>query len=223
MRSHPQRPAPRRRLLALGALAGALAISAPAVASAHGASPSLDGAPTPPSPPGDGAKAEAILAEVAAHAKDAAAQKLVAGPVHDAKVALERARGARVSGDDAHAKMLDGLALELAGTARDVQRAAEAEARSFATVQKARDLSTKLERARALLEETQARRGRATAELDKAEADAKAANDAAAQAEQKRLEHGGRKHVAPAKPTAQKGGGKPGKKHGAAVAKGGKP
>jgi hypothetical protein len=200
-------------------MAGALAALLPVEASAHGATTTLDGAPTPPSPPGDGAKAEAILADVAARAKDAAAQKLVERPVHDAKLALERARGARVSGDEAHAAMLDGLALELAESARDLGRAAAGEAASLAAVKDARELVTKVERARTLLEETQARRGRAVAELQKAEADAKAASDSAADAEQKRLEGKGHKAPAKKKPAAKAAGKKSASK---AVAKGGK-
>jgi hypothetical protein len=202
-------------------MAGALAALLPAEASAHGgATTTLDGAPTPPSPPGDGAKAEAILADVAARAKDAAAQKLVERPVHDAKIALERARGARVSGDETHAAMLDGLALELAESARDLERAAAAEVASLAAVKDARELGTKVERARTLLEETQARRGRAVAELQKAEADAKAASESAADAEQKRLEGKGHKAPAKKKKPAAKAAGK--KNASKAVAKGGK-
>ena len=57
------------------------------------------------------------------------AAQVTAEPVKSAKRALERAHGARAAGDEPHARMLDGLALEWAEAARDLDRAAAAEAR----------------------------------------------------------------------------------------------
>ena len=141
-----------------------------------------------------------ILKEIdVAVAKDAGLAPIVASSVEKAKLALERAHGARVSGDLAHARMLDGLALECAETARELTRAAGAEEKALRAAKAARDASTHVERARALLEEAQARRGRAAGELDKADADAKDAAAQAAEAEKKRIESGGkRKGGAPA-------------------------
>jgi hypothetical protein len=143
----------------------------------------------PPAPPGDGATAEALLKEIEARAaRDAGTAKVVAAAVENAKKSLERAHGARVSGDGLHARLLDGLALEWAETARDLERAAAAEQSSLVAAKAAADATTQADRARSLLEETQARRQRAAAELDKAEADAKEAAKAAAAAEQDRIE-----------------------------------
>lgn len=166
-------------LLAVALLAG------PARAhSGGGSGPPVE---VPPPPPGDGATAFALLREVDAKAKDPRTLKLVADPVRQAKKALERAHGARASGDGAHAKMLDGLALEWAETARDLLRAAAAERAATQSAAAAKEAAGKAERARALLEETQARRGRAEAELQRLEAEARTSSDAAAKAEEARI------------------------------------
>jgi hypothetical protein len=169
--------------------------------------------PTPSAPPGDGATAARIIKDVEAKAKDAPAKaKIVAEPLAAAKKALQRAAGARSVGDAVHARMLDGLALEWAEVARDLQRAAAAEDEALVAARKARDLDVQVERARALLEETQARRGRAAADLERAEAAAKEAAKKPAGAEADRVEKG-RKKDAPAKDKSAKpgaGGAKPG-------------
>ena len=68
--------------------------AAPAVASAHGGGVTLP-SETPPSPAGDGATAQQIIKDLSAKAeKDAETAKVVAGPVGQAKKALERAFGA---------------------------------------------------------------------------------------------------------------------------------
>jgi hypothetical protein len=86
-------------------------------------------------------------------------------PVAEAKRALERAAGARAGGDAKHGERLEGLAREWAETARDLLRAIGAEADAGALQLATADASTQGERARALLEEAIARRGRAEAEL----------------------------------------------------------
>jgi hypothetical protein len=157
---------------------------------AHGGGAAMP-SEVPPSPPGDGASAQAILRELEAPhgdaANDAERGRVTAEPIKSAKHALERAHGARAAGDALHARMLDGLALEWAETARDLDRAATAERAAQATGKKAYDAQTKAERARALLEETQARRGRAAAELEHVQSEAKDAARGAADAETQRI------------------------------------
>jgi hypothetical protein len=144
--------------------------------------------PRPPAPPGDGAKAEQILKDLAPRADhDPRVAAVVRAPRDAAKLSLERAHGALTAGDKAHASMLFGLALEWAETARDLERAAEAEQVSASAAKSASAATTQADRARALLGETQARRARAAAELDKAEGEAKDAGHRAAEAEQQRL------------------------------------
>ncbi|APR86966.1 hypothetical protein A7982_12315 [Minicystis rosea] len=172
----------------------------------------------PPAPPGDGANAQVILRELAEKAaKDADAANVMDEPIKSAKRALERAHGARVSGNDAVAHELDALALAWAEAARDLERAAAAERVATVAAQKANEVQTKVERARALLEETQARRGRAAAELARAEADAKEAARGAGDAEAQRIE-AAKKKGGKAPAAAPKGGAAKGKPAG----KGGK-
>ncbi|CAN91232.1 hypothetical protein predicted by Glimmer/Critica [Sorangium cellulosum So ce56] len=219
MRSRPiPRDARQRRwsqalLLALAATLG----SADALAHGGGEKP-LATVPAPP--PGDGAKAAQILREIegrvappptavageksaggeetavgapiAASGPSPGAAKVVAEPMAHAKRALQRAHGARAAGDATNARRLDAVALEWAEAARTLLRAAAAEAAAVEAAKRAREVETKLERARALLEETQARRGRAAAELERIEAEAREATRAAANVEAQRIEAGKR-------------------------------
>lgn len=182
-------------------------------ASAQANPPAPSPMPTPPAPPGDGATAMKILKVLEAGMKDERMAKVVAEPLGQAKRALERAHGARMAGDREHARLLDGLALEWAETARDLARAVATEDAALATARKAREVEVQVERARALLEETQARRGRAAAELERAEADAREAASRAATAEEERVKGGrtkggakaGQKGADQGKPDAKKG------------------
>lgn len=186
-------------LFAAALIVSLVPLGAPSAALAHGGG-SVMPAEVPKAPPGEGATAQEILRELEAKAaKEPETTKVIAEPVKSARRALERAHGARMAGDDLHARMLDGLALEWAEAARELDRAAAAERVAMMTSQRAHDVQTKAERARALLEETQARRERAAAELTKAEADAKAAASGAADAEGRRIEA--------AKKRGHKGGG----------------
>jgi hypothetical protein len=117
----------------------------------------------------DRATAEQILAGATSSSAQAA---LLKAPSDEAKKALERARGARQSGDVAHAELLEGLAREWAEIARDLARAAAIEADAGALETSAAQAALRAERARALLEEAISRRGRAEAELEKLSADA---------------------------------------------------
>jgi hypothetical protein len=126
-------------------------------------------ASTPGQPPQAVASAAPSASAAAASSADT---NLVRVPVDEARRALERAGGARRSGDIRHAELLEGLAREWAETARDVLRAAAVEADAGALELAAADAGLRAERARALLEESIARRGRAEAELATLSADA---------------------------------------------------
>ena len=117
----------------------------------------------------DRAIAEQILAGAGSSSANAA---LLRAPLEEAKKALERARGARASGDVPHAELLEGLAREWAETARDLSRAAALEADAGALDTAAAQANLRAEKARALLEEAISRRGRAEAELEKLSASA---------------------------------------------------
>jgi hypothetical protein len=118
---------------------------------------------------GDRAAAEAILTELGAPSASASASAsagLYARPLGEAKQALERARGARESGDVARAELLEGLAREWAETASDTVRAARAEGEAALVEEKSAQAVVQAERARTLLEESIAHRGEARARLD---------------------------------------------------------
>lgn len=181
-----RRPVHARSLFVIALAVASPALYPTASARAHGGE--LVNASRPPAPPGNGATAEKLLVEIEARAaRDAGTAKVVAAAVENAKKSLERAHGARAATDTAHAAMLDGLALEWAETARDLERAAAAEQSALVAAKAAADATTQADRARSLLEETQARRQRAQAELEKAELDAKQAAKAAATAEEERI------------------------------------
>ena len=114
------------------------------------------------------AEAESSLKSLDAEAKS---KELVAPLVARAQKALERALAARRSGDQAHGSQLEALALELASAAKDLVRTHAAEAAAKASEEKALDLETRVVRARALVEQAAARRGRASERLRAVEAE----------------------------------------------------
>lgn len=79
--------------------------------------------------------------------------------------ALERATRMRVAGDEAHARLAEGLGREWAETARDLARAVEVEKQARASELAAMEAGGRVERERALLEDAIARAGRLRAEL----------------------------------------------------------
>jgi colicin import membrane protein len=79
--------------------------------------------------------------------------------------ALERAANARRAGDQRHGSELEALALELSQSAVDLVREKQAQGRVDETEQKAQAAETRVMRARALVEQTAARRGRAAERL----------------------------------------------------------
>ena len=93
-------------------------------------------------------------------AKDAARDALA-----EAQRALTRADRARLAGDQRHGAALETLALEWAEAARDLARRAAAEARAFALEKDEGEASASLEKARTLIEQTNARRNRAEVQL----------------------------------------------------------
>ncbi len=110
--------------------------------------------------------AETILKEVE---HDEAHKSLAAEAVANAHSALERAARMRSGGDEAHARLADGLARDWAEGARDLVGAATVETRAHAAQRDALDAGARVERERALLEEAIARVGRLRAQLDDAE------------------------------------------------------
>src|SRR5271165_3485745 len=114
----------------------------------------------------DHAAATAIVQQIG---QDPAHASLAAAPIANARDAMERATRLRAVGDEAHAKAADGLAREWADSARDIARAADAEAAAAQIRRKAVDAQAQLERTRALVEEGIARVGRLTAELNQIE------------------------------------------------------
>jgi hypothetical protein len=117
----------------------------------------------------DRASAEAALREVESAPKKEVAAEMIAR----ARAALERGTRLRAAGDEAHARLADGLARTWAEAARDVLRAVDVEERAQAARRAATDAGVLAERERALLEEGIAQSGRLRAQLDTVEKDAK--------------------------------------------------
>ena len=114
----------------------------------------------------DRSAAESTLANLE---KDPHTKKLCADPIAQARAALERAHRMRVAGDDKHARLAEGLALEWAKVADELARADAAETRAAAALAAASDAGAHVERERALLEQQLAENGRLGAELAKVE------------------------------------------------------
>lgn len=147
---------PRRlstlKTAAAAAAVGILGVLAPHPARAQGAD--------------DHSVADALVKQLAA---DEPHRGVTADALARAKAALERATRLRGAGDEGHAKAADGLAREWAETARDLARAADAEATAADLRHKAVEAQAQLERTRTLVEEGITRVGRLKAELEDAE------------------------------------------------------
>ena len=111
----------------------------------------------------DRATTAALLGELD---HDVAHKAAIGAPLQRAHEALERATRMRAAGDEAHAQLADGLARELAETARDLVRALEAERMANDARRAATDAGTVGDRERALLEEGIARNGRLRTEIE---------------------------------------------------------
>lgn len=125
----------------------------------------------------DRAIAEAILSDLD---RDAAHKDLVADTVQKSRDALERGRRMRAAGDEAHAKLADGVAREWAEMARDLVKASDLEQAAAQARRDTLDAGALLDRERALLEEGIARTGRLRAQLEAAEREARETNRTAA-------------------------------------------
>jgi colicin import membrane protein len=116
----------------------------------------------------NGDKAKAILAELEPKVE---AEPVLKTPIAAAKDALARASEARApkSGEASaeRATELDAIGLEWAELGRDLSRATAAEREALQAERELTEIETQLVRARALLEETWARRGRAETALKK--------------------------------------------------------
>jgi hypothetical protein len=119
--------------------------------------------------PDDRATAETVLKEVEASPRKA----LVSEMLLRAHAAEDRAAKLRTAGDEAHARLADGLARSWAETARDVLRAADVEDKARVARLAATDAGVSAERERALLEEGIAQSGRLRAQLEGAAHEAK--------------------------------------------------
>jgi hypothetical protein len=115
---------------------------------------------------GDDRTSATALLDAAQHGPHAA---LVAEPITKGREALERATRLRSAGDEAHARLADGLALAWAETARDLLRAIDAEEHAGKARTDLSDAGARAERERALLEEGIARTGRLRAQIEEVE------------------------------------------------------
>jgi hypothetical protein len=114
----------------------------------------------------DRARAEGAISRLKL---DPAHARLAHEPMTQAERALRRADEARAASDTKHPPQLESLAREWAEAGVDLVRAAEAEKKLNDVQKQIADVETKTTRARALLEESIARRGRAQAKLDELE------------------------------------------------------
>lgn len=112
----------------------------------------------------DRTTAEAVLREVDGATPERRA--VVTEMVARSRAALDRSAKLRASGDEAHARLADGLARTWAEAARDTLRAVELEERANAERRAANDAGTTAERERALLEEGVAQTGRLRAQIE---------------------------------------------------------
>jgi colicin import membrane protein len=112
----------------------------------------------------DGGAAEAEAA-IKALSSTPEARKLAAEPLQQARRALQRARDAERAEDQRHAAMLDDLGTEWVGVAEAVVRSAGIERRADQIQKQVAEAETRIVRAKALLEETVARRARAEQKL----------------------------------------------------------
>lgn len=166
-----------RSLLALGIALGA-AVAAPTLgleSSAWAQGTGSGGAQLPPDAEPvapEGKKARELLAALP---QDEPSKALTANAVKKSNQAMGRAHGAHLAGDREGAVLLSRVALAWAQAATAAVRAAESEKKAAATESKSLELKGKLDRARALLAETEARKLQLAAEVTKVEEAAKSA------------------------------------------------
>lgn len=157
--------------IALGVVAAPLAFDQGSTAWAHGTG--AGGAQLPPDAEPvapEGKKARELLAALP---QDEQSKALTASAVKKSNEAMGRAHGAHLAGDREGAVLLSRVALAWAQAATAAVRAAESERKAATTESKSLELKGKLDRARALLAETEARKLQLAAEVTKAEEAAK--------------------------------------------------
>jgi len=120
----------------------------------------------------DRAAAETTLASVEKDAASLGTADVIADAVKKSRDALERGRRMRAAGDEKHAKLADGLALEWALVAQELARTAQAERHTRDVSAAAADAGSRADRERTLLEQRLAENGRLSAEAARLEADA---------------------------------------------------
>lgn len=161
----------RCRFVAFVGIALGLALAMPSASAwAHGTG--SGGAQLPPDAEPvapEGKKARELLAALP---QDEPSKALVASAVKKSNDALGRAHGAHLAGDREGAVLLSRVALAWAQAATAAVRAAESEKKAAASESKTLELKGKLDRARALLAETEARKLQLAAEVAKAEQNA---------------------------------------------------
>ncbi len=118
------------------------------------------------------ARSERLIAALDAQAE---LKDVVSPLLARARKALERAKNARRAGDHHHGSELEALSVELAESATDLARVHRTEREVGEIERKAADAETRVVRARALLEQAAARRGRAAERLRQVEAERSAA------------------------------------------------
>jgi hypothetical protein len=101
--------------------------------------------------------------------KDAGSAKLARDPIEKAEHALRRGNDARAAGDHLHGTLLESLGRTWAETGRDLVSAARTERKLQEVSKQQTEAETRLLRARALLEETVARAGRARQRIEQLE------------------------------------------------------
>ena len=111
---------------------------------------------------GGAERARSLLTELLSRGAEA---RIAKEPINRARSTLERADAARQENNQNKAHLLDDFALEWASTARELIEAEKLERQATTLEQQVATSETKLRRARALLEETEMRRGRARTEL----------------------------------------------------------
>ena len=114
----------------------------------------------------DRSAAESTIADLE---RDPKTKELTADAVKRARTALERARRMHDAGDDRHARLAEGLALEWARVGETLVRAAQVESKAREARLSALDAGAKVDRERAMVEQQLAENGRLQSELSRLE------------------------------------------------------
>lgn len=148
----------------------------------------------------EGARAKAMVAEVQAASKEVPSD--VAASLARTRQALARANGAHATGDARTSRLLGKVALGWAEAAKAQLAATRSERASGEVERAALDLAARRDRGRALVTESQARRGQLTSQIERKKKDIEAAK---APPPAKQDAKGDSKKSAPVKPAPRKG------------------